>query len=59
MKVSCEVCGSDNLVKEGDFFVCQDCGCKYSVEDIRKKSVLLLRTQQSQQAQIMIRKILT
>ncbi len=32
----CELCGGDNLVKEGDFFVCQGCGTKYSLEDARK-----------------------
>lgn len=33
----CEVCGSVDLIKDGRVFVCQDCGCKYSVEEIREQ----------------------
>ena len=33
----CEVCGSIDLVKDGGVFVCQDCGCKYSVAEIREQ----------------------
>ena len=33
----CEVCGSVDLVKDGGVFVCQDCGCKYSVAEIREQ----------------------
>lgn len=36
MKAECEVCGGE-LVKSGEFFVCEDCGCKYTVADIRKQ----------------------
>lgn len=32
----CELCGSNDFVKEGDFFVCQSCGTKYSSEDAKK-----------------------
>lgn len=32
----CEMCGGTDLVKEGGVFVCQTCGCKYSVEEARK-----------------------
>ena len=38
-QLTCEMCGSTNLVKEGDVFVCQDCGCKYSVEAAKKMMV--------------------
>ena len=38
-QIVCEMCGSNNLVKEGDIFVCQDCGSKYSVEAARKLMV--------------------
>lgn len=38
-QIVCEMCGSNNLVKEGDNFVCQDCGTKYSVEAARKLMV--------------------
>ena len=35
----CEMCGSTNLIKEGGVFVCQSCGCKYSVEEAKKMMV--------------------
>ena len=34
-KVSCEVCGSNNIIKEADSFVCQSCGTKYTLEAMR------------------------
>ncbi len=36
MALTCELCGGNDLVKQGDFFVCQTCGAKYSPEDARK-----------------------
>lgn len=38
-KITCEMCDSTELVKQGEFFVCQNCGCKYSVEDAKKLMV--------------------
>lgn len=35
-QIVCEMCGGTNLVKDGGLFVCQDCGCKYSLEEARK-----------------------
>ena len=35
----CELCGSNDFVKEGDFFVCQSCGTKYSSEDAKKMMI--------------------
>lgn len=35
----CEMCGSTDLMKDGGVFVCQTCGCKYSVEEARKMMV--------------------
>lgn len=32
----CELCGGTNLVKDGGMFICQSCGCKYSLEEARK-----------------------
>lgn len=32
----CEMCGSADLMKQDGVFVCQSCGCKYSVEEARK-----------------------
>ena len=32
----CEMCGSNDLVKQEGVFVCQSCGCKYSVEEAKK-----------------------
>ena len=35
-QIVCDVCGGD-LLKDGEFFVCQTCGCKYSLEEVRRK----------------------
>lgn len=32
----CEICGSTDLIKNGGVFVCQTCGCKYSLEEVRR-----------------------
>ncbi len=40
-RIYCEVCNSDHLVKDGDYFVCESCGAKYKAEDLRK---LILET---------------
>ncbi len=35
----CEMCGSTDLIKSDGVFVCQSCGCKYSVEEAKKMMV--------------------
>ena len=35
-KLSCEVCGSIDILKENDVFVCQNCGIKYALEEVKK-----------------------
>ena len=35
----CEMCGSTELVKQEGVFVCQFCGCKYSVEEAKKMMI--------------------
>lgn len=35
-RLTCEMCGSTDLIKQNGVFVCQVCGCKYSVEEARK-----------------------
>lgn len=32
----CEMCGGTDLLKQDGIFVCQSCGCKYSVEEAKK-----------------------
>jgi len=34
-KIFCEVCEGD-LIKEDEFFICQSCGCKYTVNEVKK-----------------------
>ncbi|MDY4428022.1 MAG: hypothetical protein SPE25_03260 [Lachnospiraceae bacterium] len=34
--LKCEMCDSTDLVKDGDYFVCQNCGTKYTVETAKK-----------------------
>ena len=36
VNIKCELCGSNNFQKDGDFFICEHCGCKYSVEQAKK-----------------------
>ena len=38
-QLTCEMCGSNDLVKQEGVFVCQSCGCKYSVEEAKKMMV--------------------
>ena len=35
----CEMCGSKDLIKTEGLFVCQQCGCKYTVEEARKMMI--------------------
>lgn len=35
-QLTCEMCGSTDLMKQEGVFVCQTCGCKYSVEEAKK-----------------------
>lgn len=35
-QLTCEICGSTDLIKQNGAFTCQVCGCKYSVEEVRK-----------------------
>ena len=38
-QLTCEMCGSTNLMKQDGVFVCQSCGTKYSVEEAKKMMV--------------------
>ena len=38
-QLTCEMCGSTDLLKQEGVFVCQICGCKYSVEEAKKMMV--------------------
>lgn len=38
-KFVCEMCSGNDLIKEGDYFVCQSCGTKFSPEDAKKMFV--------------------
>lgn len=37
--LTCEMCGSTNLIKNDGVFVCQSCGTKYSVEEAKKMMI--------------------
>ena len=37
--LTCEMCGSTNLIKKDGVFVCQSCGTQYSVEEAKKMMV--------------------
>lgn len=34
--IICEMCRSNNLVKEGGYYICQNCGTKYTSEEAQK-----------------------
>ena len=38
-KITCEMCGSNDLIKKDGVFVCQYCGCQYTVEEAKKLMV--------------------
>lgn len=38
-RLTCEMCGSTDLIKKDGVFECQSCGCKYSVEEAKKLMV--------------------
>jgi len=38
-KLTCEMCGSTDLLKQDGVFVCQTCGTKYSVEEAKKMMI--------------------
>lgn len=38
-QLTCEMCGSTDLMKQDGVFVCQTCGCKYSVEDAKRMMI--------------------
>lgn len=38
-RLTCEMCGSTDLVKQDGVFVCQSCGCKYSIEEAKKMMI--------------------
>lgn len=33
--IVCEICGNNNLIKQDGMFMCQSCGTKYSVEEVK------------------------
>ena len=35
-RLICEVCGSADILKADGVFTCQSCGCKYTLEEVRK-----------------------
>lgn len=38
-QLTCEMCGSTDLIKDCGVFVCQTCGCKYSIEEAKRMMV--------------------
>ena len=38
-RIVCEICGSNDMLKQDGMFVCQACGCKYTLDDVRKMMV--------------------
>ena len=38
-QLTCEMCGSTELIKQDGVFICQTCGCKYSTEEAKKMMI--------------------
>lgn len=38
-KLTCEMCGSIDLIKHDGVFICQYCGCKYSIEEAKRMMI--------------------
>lgn len=38
-QLTCEMCGSNDMVKQDGYFICQHCGTKYSVEEAKKMMI--------------------
>ena len=38
-QLTCEMCGSTDLLKQDGVFICQSCGTKYSIEEAKKMMV--------------------
>ena len=38
-QLTCEMCGSTDLLKQDGVFVCQTCGTKYSLEEAKKMMI--------------------
>lgn len=38
-QLTCEMCGGTDLMKQDGVFVCQSCGCKYSVEEAKRMMI--------------------
>ena len=38
-QLTCEMCGSTDLIKQDGMYVCQSCGTKYSVEEAKKMMI--------------------
>ena len=38
-RLTCEMCGSNDLVKQNGMLVCQSCSTKYSVEEAKKMMI--------------------
>ena len=34
--IICEMCSGRDFIKDGDFYVCQSCGTKYTAESAKK-----------------------
>ena len=38
-QIKCEMCGSNDIIKQDGVYVCQYCGAKYSVDEAKKLMV--------------------
>ena len=56
--IVCELCGSNDILKQGDFFVCQHCGTKYTVEEAKKLigTVKIDKSEEAKKALVLARR---
>lgn len=54
----CEMCGSNDLIKQDGIYVCQHCGTKYTVEEAKKliSTVIIDKTEETKKLLILARR---
>lgn len=56
--IVCEMCSSNNVVKTDGFFVCQNCGTKYSIEEAKKLFVEIDNSKELENSLVIARRAL-
>jgi len=58
-QLTCEMCGSTDMMKQDGVFICQTCGMKYSVEEAKKmmiEGIVEVKVNQSDNVKILLKR---